>query len=85
MEEVRQLRAELGKTDEESIKVTADSGYFSVGNIEQEGEGIELLIASGREGKEEPVADREKVFRLERFDYIKESDAWRCIGERLLV
>lgn len=85
VEEVRKLREELGKKDEEATEVTADSGYFSADNIEQEGKGIELLIASGREGKEEPVAEEERVYCLERFDYIKESDAWRCPGERLLV
>ncbi len=84
VEEVRELREELDKKDKDLTRITADSGYFSVENIEQEGEGIELLIASGREGKEEPVANREKVYRLERFDYLKESDSWRCPGGRHL-
>ncbi len=83
VDEVRRVREELGKEDEEPTQITADSGYFSVDNIEQEGKGIELLIASGREGKEEP--QREKVYSLERFDYVKEDDSWRCPGGRLLV
>ncbi len=83
VDEVRRVRKELGKEDEEPTQITADSGYFSVDNIEQEGKGIELLIASGREGKEEP--QREKVYSLERFDYVKEDDSWRCPGGRLLV
>ena len=49
-------------------------------NIEQEGEGRELLIASGREGEEKPQGERERVYSLERFDYVKESDSWRCLG-----
>ena len=76
---------ELGKSNQEPTKVTADSSYFRVENIEQEGEGRELLIASGREGEEKPQGERERVYSLERFDYIKESDSWRCPGGRLLA
>lgn len=94
VEEVRELRDELGldETKKETV-VTVDSGYFSVENIQREGKGIELLIASGREGKE-PIesaeADRneaeadKKVYPLKRFEYIKESDSWRCPDGRLL-
>jgi len=86
VEEVRQLRDELhlNEAGKETV-MSADSGYFSVENIAQEGEGIELLIASGRGDKERPPEEKEKVYYLERFDYIKESDAWRCPGGRLLV
>jgi hypothetical protein len=83
VEEVRALRGELGKGEEAVTEITADRGYFSAGNIEQEGKGIELLIASGREGKEESQGG--KVYSLEKFDYLKESDSWRCPGGRLLV
>jgi hypothetical protein len=83
VDEVRRVREELGRGDGELTQITADSGYFSVDNIEQEGKGIELLIASGREGKEEPQGER--VYSLERFDYVKEDDSWRCPGGRLLV
>jgi hypothetical protein len=82
VDEVRRVREKLGKEDEEPTQITADSGYFSVDNIEQEGKGIELLIASGREGKE---PQGEKVYSLERFDYVKEDDSWRCPEGRLLV
>jgi transposase len=82
VDEVRKVRAEVGAADDEVTQVTADRGYFSVANIEQEGEGIELLIASGREGKEEP--QREKAYSVERFDYVAEDDLWRCPGGRLL-
>ena len=85
VEEVRDLRALVGKTDEQPTSITADSGYFSTENIEQEGGGIELLIASGREGKQEQQDGKERGYSLERFDYIKESDAWRCPWGRLLL
>jgi transposase len=85
VEQVRELRDELHLSEKKETVVTADSGYFSVENIKQEGGGIELLIASGREGKEEPTEAKERVYSLERFEYIKENDSWRCPGGRLLV
>jgi transposase len=83
VEEVWELREELGKEEETLTEITADRGYFSVGNIEQAGKGIELLIASRREGQEE--LQGEKAYSLERFDYVKSSDSWRCPGGRFLV
>ena len=86
VKEVRQLRDELypGETEKETV-MTADSGYFSVENIKKEGQGIELLIASGREGKEEPAKPIERVYSVEKFEYIKESDTWKCPAGCLLV
>lgn len=87
VEEVRELRQELGKEATEITEMSADTGYFSVQNIQQEGKGIELLIASGREGKDEPSKENKgkyKVYSIEKFDYIKESDSWRCPDGRLL-
>jgi transposase len=86
VKEVRQLSDELlpSETKKETV-MTADSGYFSVGNIKKEGKGIELLIASRREGKEEPAEPVERVYSVERFEYIRESDTWKCPEGRLLV
>jgi transposase len=86
VKDVRELRDELSisKTDEKTV-MTADRGYFSVENIKQEGQGIELLIAARREGKEESTESKDGVYWLERFEYIKESDSWRCPSGRLLV
>ena len=84
VQEVHQLRDALGLKAEEKTVISADSGYFSEANIKNEGKGIELLIASGREGKEDS-APAGSVYSIERFEYIKESDSWRCPGERLLV
>jgi len=85
VKEVQELRQELGKAEEETTEMTADRGYFSVDNIKQEGKGIELLIASQREGKDEPLQGEGKVYSLDKFDYIKENDLWKCPGGRLLV
>lgn len=87
--EVRELRKELGlgpDEEDEKTKMSADSGYFSASNIRAEGEGIELLIASGRENKEtieEPEENR--VYAVERFGYNKNEDVWQCPGGRLLT
>jgi transposase len=86
VKEVRQIRDELHPGDKRQETVmTADSGYFSVENIEKEGKGIELLIASGREGRGEPEEPMERVYSVDRFEYIKESDTWKCPAGRLLV
>jgi transposase len=85
VEEVQALREELGKAEEETTEMTADRGYFSVENIEQEGEGVELLIASEREGKGEPRGEKRGVYSLEGFDYSKGGDSWRCPAGRFLV
>jgi hypothetical protein len=77
-------QVQVNETDEKTV-MTADRGYFSVENIKQEGQGIELLIASDREGKEESTEAKDGVYGLERFEYIKESDSWRCPGGRPLV
>ena len=87
MEEVRELRQELGfrPEGEKETQISADSGYFSAENIETEGDGIELLIASGREEKEEEKEPRDnRVYSLKRFCYDKEEDVWRCPQGQLL-
>ncbi|MBM4463793.1 MAG: transposase [Chloroflexi bacterium] len=84
VQEVQELRQELGKAEREITAMTADRGYFSVENIQQEGQGIELLIASEREDKDEALGGN-RVYSLEKFEYIKGSDSWRCPGGRLLV
>ncbi|MBI4334289.1 MAG: transposase [Chloroflexi bacterium] len=90
-EMVAQVR-ELGKgpglgTDEDNkTEMSADSGYFSAANIRTEGEGIELLIASGRENKETPKESGEnRVYSVERFCYNKNQDVWQCPDGRLLI
>lgn len=85
VQEVRQLRDDLGISEtKEETAMTTDSGYFSADNIKQEGNGIELLIASSREGKEDSTSAK-SVYSVKRFDYIKESDSWRCPGNRQMA
>jgi transposase len=87
VEEVRELRQELGLRAEDGnqTQMSADSGYFSAANIKTEGDGIELLIASGREKqKEEKEFKGNRVYSLKRFCYDKEEDGWRRPEGRLL-
>ncbi len=86
VEAVRELRQELGFSAEDGkqTQISADSGYFSAENIKTEGDGIELLIASGREKGEQKEAKDNRVYSLKRFCYDKEEDVWRCLGGRLL-
>jgi len=87
VEEVRELRQELcfSAEDERETQISADSGYLSADNIKAEGDGIELLIASGREKKEEGKESRDnQVYSLKQFCYDKEGDVWQCPEGRLL-
>ena len=85
---VRELREELDISDEEDQKteMSADSGYFSADNIKAEGDGIELLIASGREHKEQsPEPGDKRLYPLNRFSYDKNEDIWLCPEGRILT
>ena len=65
--------------DEKETKISADISHLSAENIKTEGDGIELLIASGREKKEEEKESEDnRVYSLTRFCYDKEGVVWRC-------
>jgi hypothetical protein len=85
--QVRELRAELEVSTEENKKteMSADSGYLSAENIKTEGEGVELLIASGRENKDlTKESEENRIYPLNRFCYDKDEDMWRCPEGRFL-
>lgn len=86
VEEVKELRQELdlGDNDEKKTTISSDAGYFSAENIKTEGDGIELLIASGREKKEGKEQAGKGVYSLDRFSYDRRCDVWRCPEGRLL-
>lgn len=46
---VRELRAVDGRPPDAATTVSADAGYFSTDNIAEDGDGIDLLIAAGRD------------------------------------
>jgi hypothetical protein len=85
--QVRELREALEIDDEEDqkTKISADSGYFSADNIRTEGEGIELLIASGRENRDQTQEPGEnRIYPVNRFYYDQNEDVWRCPEGRYL-
>lgn len=88
VEQVRELREDLEMSTEEDqkTKMSADSGYFSADNIRTEGEGIELLIASGRE-KRDPAQEpgEKRIYPVNRFEYNRNEDVWRCPEGRFLT
>ena len=47
--QIRGLRALVSLPDDEATTVSADAGYFSTDNIAEDGVGIDLLIAAGRD------------------------------------
>ncbi|HEX2298713.1 MAG TPA: IS1182 family transposase, partial [Pseudonocardiaceae bacterium] len=81
--EVRLLRAEAERPDEEPTTVSADAGYFSGDNAGEDGRGIDLLIAAGRD---DPAAARGAggVFAVDRFGYDTVRDVWVCPAGKLL-
>jgi transposase len=85
--QVRELRKELEIDDKKDQKTTisADNGYFSADNIRTGGKGIELLIASGRE-KRDQIQDpgENRIYPVNRFYYDKNGDVWRCPGDHFL-
>ena len=87
--QVRELREELAVStteEDKKTKISADSGYFSADNIRAEREGIELLIASGRENKEpKDEAEGNRIYPVNRFDYDQNADMWRCPEGRFLI
>src|SRR5919201_1101652 len=82
---IRALRAASGPPDAPATTVSADAGYFSVENIAQDGDGIDLLI-SGNRG--DPAAARRpepgRVWPADAFGYDRARDVWVCPAGKLL-
>jgi transposase len=84
-EQVREARA-LVESVPETTQVTADAGYFSSEKIgASEGNGIELLVSPGREGKEAKTPADGAVFDASHFLYDDDNKQLRCPAGRLLV
>jgi transposase len=81
--EVRTLRAGAGLPDHQPTTVSADAGYFSGENADEDGAGLDLLIAAGRD---DPAAATTKatVYSVDRFGYDPVRDAWICPADKLL-
>ena len=83
LEEVRGLRAAAGLPDESPTTVSADAGYFSHANAAEDGRGIDLLLAAGRDDPAER-STKAAGFSVEAFGYDAATDTWVCpAGARL--
>jgi transposase len=84
VDEVRTLRAAVGLEASDPTIVSADAGYFSGENAAEDGQGLDLLIAAGRD---DPAASLRtgEVYTLDCFSYDPERDVWICPGEQRLV
>ena len=63
--------------------MSADAGYFSGENAAEDGAGLDLLIAAGRD---DPAAAATKaaVYSVDRFGYDPTRDVWVCPADKLL-
>ncbi len=81
VERVRELREAAGVNL--TTTVSADAGYFSGDNIAEDGQGIDLLIAAGRDDPAAP-GGKAAVYPIGSFSYDVEHDVWICPADRLL-
>ena len=81
---VRALRETAGLPEAEPTTVSADAGYFSVDNVAEDGAGLDLLIAAGRD---DPAAAGSKagVYPADCFGYDAAHDVWVCPAGKLLA
>src|SRR5215217_4358110 len=83
MGHVRGLRDVAGLTDAHLTTTSADTGYLSGENAAEDGDGLDLLIAAGRD---DPAAATTKatVYPVDRFGYDPARDVWVCPADKLL-
>jgi transposase len=81
---VRALRERAGLAAEEPTTASADAGYFSRDNVAEDGDGIDLLVAAGRD---DPAAAGSKagVYPADCFGYDAAHDVWVCPADKVLV
>jgi Transposase DDE domain len=81
--DVRGLREVAGLSDAHLTTVSADTGYFSGENAAEDRDGLDLLIASGRD---DPAAATTKatVDSVDCFGYDPTRDVWVCPADKLL-
>ena len=83
--QIRGLRARASLPDDEATTVSADAGYFSTDNIAEEGDGIDLLIAAGRDDPATAAVPKGGVWPADVFGFDATRDVWVCPAGKLLV
>ena len=81
--EVRGLRDGVGLAEAHPTTVRADAGSFSGENAAEDGAGLDLLIAAGRDDPA-AAATTATVYAVDRFGYDPTRDVWICPADRLL-
>jgi hypothetical protein len=81
---VRALRDVAEIAAETPTTASADAGYFSGENAAEDGDGLDLLIAAGRD---DPAAARSTtgVYSADCFGYDAGRDLWVCPADKVLV
>jgi transposase len=81
--EVRILREVAELPDDHLTTMSADAGYFSGENASEDGTGLDLLIAAGRD---DPAASATNTtgYSIDRFGYDAARDVWICPADKLL-
>src|SRR5215207_4999604 len=81
--DVRRLRDVAGLAAAHLTTTSADTGYFSGENAAEDRDGLDLLIAAGRD---DPAAATTKatVYSVDRFGYDPARDVWACPADKLL-
>jgi transposase len=82
--EVRTLREAAALPDDHPTTVSADAGYFGGENAAEDGAGLDLLIAAGRDDPA-TAASRSGIWSAECFGYDAGRDVWVCPADKLLV
>ena len=76
--QIRGLRALANLPDDEATTVSADAGYFSTDNIAEDGTGIDLLIAAGRDDPATAAVPKGGVWPADVFGFDAARDVWVC-------
>jgi transposase len=82
--EVRALREVAEVPDDDPTTLSADAGYFSGQNASEDGAGLDLLIAAGRDDPAAAASDS-GIWSAEAFGYDAVRDVWVCPSDNLLV
>jgi transposase len=83
--QVRTLREQVGLDEGTPTTMSADAGYFSHDNAAEDGDGIDLLLAAGRDDPATRPMKEGTLFSAEAFGYDTAADEWVCPAGRRLV
>jgi transposase len=82
---VRDLRTAASRPDADATIISADAGYFSTDNIAEDGNGIDLLIAAGRDDPATAAVPKDGVWPVDVFGFDVVRDVWVCPAGKLLT